>query len=206
MREGRVKSVNAKNAGDLQKEGWIILDVRPPNEVSKAGVEGAVEVPLYIAEDEVSPGAFLKNATAFGMGGWWIGGQHMKPNPSFMRDIAAKVPKDAKIILGCQKGLRSLAAAEQLSKAGFGQLAWINGGFDAAQPSDLPVKNATDLRFGGIGGLSEILGWTDVQKQATKSEGFLGGGFTIIKAAIVVVLLDGLLFAYEQANVFLNKN
>jgi hypothetical protein len=67
-----------------------------------------VEVPLYIAEDEVSPGAFLKNATAFGMGGWWIGGQHMKPNPSFMRDIAAKVPKDAKIILGCQKGLRSL--------------------------------------------------------------------------------------------------
>lgn len=76
---------------------------------------------------------------------------------------------------------RSLAAAEQLSKAGFGQLAWINGGFDAAQPTDLPVKNAEDLRFGGIGGLSEALGWTDVQKQTSKSEGFLGGGFTIIK-------------------------
>ena len=76
---------------------------------------------------------------------------------------------------------RSLAAAEQLSKAGYGQLAWINGGFDAAQPSDLPVKGAPDLRFGGIGGLAEILGWTDVQKQTSKSEGFLGGGFTIIK-------------------------
>ena len=76
---------------------------------------------------------------------------------------------------------RSLAAAEQLSKAGFGQLAWINGGFDAAQPTDLPVKNAEDLRFGGIGGLSEALGWTDVQKQTNKSDGFLGGGFTIIK-------------------------
>ena len=77
---------------------------------------------------------------------------------------------------------RSLAAAEQLSKAGFGQLAWINGGFDAAAPTDLPVKGAEDLRFGGIGGLSELLGWTDVQKQTSKSEGFLGGGFTIIKA------------------------
>lgn len=76
---------------------------------------------------------------------------------------------------------RSLAAAEQLSKAGFGQLAWINGGFDAAAPSDLPVKGAADLRFGGIGGLSEVLGWTDVQKQTSQSEGFLGGGFTIIK-------------------------
>ena len=77
---------------------------------------------------------------------------------------------------------RSLAAAEQLSRAGFGQLAWINGGFDAAAPTDLPVKGAEDLRFGGIGGLSELLGWTDVQKQTSKSEGFLGGGFTIIKA------------------------
>ena len=72
----------------------------------KAGVVGSVEVPLYIPEDEVSPAAFLKKATAFGMGGWWIGGTHMKPNPGFMRDLVAKVPKDSKIILGCQKGLR----------------------------------------------------------------------------------------------------
>lgn len=83
---------------------------------------------------------------------------------------------------------RSLAAAEQLSKAGFGQLAWINGGFDAAAPSDLPVKDAADLRFGGIGGLSEVLGWTEVQKQTSSSEGFLGGGFTIIKAVRLVAL------------------
>lgn len=67
---------------------------------------GSVEVPLYVPEDEVSPAAFLKKATAFGMGGWWIGGTHMKPNPGFMRDVVARVPKESKIILGCQKGLR----------------------------------------------------------------------------------------------------
>lgn len=89
---------------------------------------------------------------------------------------------------------RSLAAAEQLSKAGFGQLAWINGGFDAAQPTDLPVKGAEDLRFGGIGGLSELLGWTDVQKQTTKSEGFLGGGFTIIKLVSLLFIADRTVF------------
>ena len=67
---------------------------------------GSVEVPLYIPEDEVSSAAFLKKATAFGMGGWWIGGTHMKPNPSFMLDVTRRIPKDAKVIVGCQKGLR----------------------------------------------------------------------------------------------------
>ena len=82
---------------------WGRLPLLP---LVQAGVVGSVEVPLYIPEDEVSPAAFLKKATAFGMGGWWIGGTHMKPNPGFMRELVAKVPKDSKIILGCQKGLR----------------------------------------------------------------------------------------------------
>ena len=68
---------------------------------------------------------------------------------------------------------RSLAAAEQLSRVGYGTLAWINGGLDTAKKSDLPVKGEfDDLRYGGIGGLSELLGWTDVQRE--KSAGFLG--------------------------------
>ena len=68
---------------------------------------------------------------------------------------------------------RSLAAAEQLSRVGYGTLAWINGGLDTAKKSDLPIKGEfDDLRYGGIGGLSELLGWTDVQRE--KSAGFLG--------------------------------
>lgn len=68
---------------------------------------------------------------------------------------------------------RSLAAAEQLSRVGYGTLAWINGGLDTAKKADLPVKGEfDDLRYGGIGGLSELLGWTDVQRE--KSAGFLG--------------------------------
>ena len=56
---------------------------------------------------------------------------------------------------------------------GYGTLAWINGGLDTAKKTDLPVKGEfDDLRYGGIGGLSELLGWTDVQRE--KSAGFLG--------------------------------
>lgn len=78
---------------------------------------------------------------------------------------------------------RSLAAAEQLSRAGYGTLAWINGGLDTAKKADLPIKGEfDDLRYGGIGGLSELLGWTDVQRE--KSAGFLGEPFPPISACI----------------------
>ena len=68
---------------------------------------------------------------------------------------------------------RSLSAAEQLSRAGYSTIAWVNGGLDTSKKTDLPVKGADDLRYGGIGGLSELLGWTDVQRE--KNAGALGG-------------------------------
>jgi len=67
-----------------------------------------------------------------------------------------------------------LAACEQLSRAGYNDIAWINGGFDAARKEDLPVVGAPALQYGGIGGLSEFLGWTDAQRQNSKTEGFSG--------------------------------
>jgi rhodanese-related sulfurtransferase len=44
--------------------------------------------------------------------------------------VCPQVPKDTKVIVACQKGLRSLVACEQLSRAGYKDIAWINGGFD----------------------------------------------------------------------------
>ena len=35
IREGRVKSISAKAAGDLKQDGWVFLDVRPPPEIEK---------------------------------------------------------------------------------------------------------------------------------------------------------------------------
>lgn len=203
VRAGTVKSISPKIAGDYLKEGWVLLDVRPPNEVEKAGVAGAVNVPLYVPESWDSVGNLIKHSTAIGMGGWWLGGVHMKPNQSFMAEVQDKVPKDAKVIVACQKGLRSLAAAEQLSRAGYSTLAWVNGGLDTAGKKDLPLTGADDLRYAGIGGLSEMLGWTDVQRE--RGAGFLGGSQNIIYAAIGVLVLDGLWVAYDQVTALLAK-
>lgn len=82
---------------------------------------------------------------------------------------------------------RSLAASEQLSKAGYRELAWINGGFETAKKGDLPVTGADDVRLAGIGGLSKLLGWTEVQQETSK--GFFGGSNNLIKLVCYLALV-----------------
>lgn len=68
---------------------------------------------------------------------------------------------------------RSLAACEQLSRAGYTKLAWINGGFDMCKKKELPTVDGKDIRYGGIGGLSEVLGWTEVRRRPCCSAVFV---------------------------------
>lgn len=118
----------------------------------------------------------------------------MKPNTSFLADVQARIPQDAKIIVVCQKGLRSLAACEQLGLSGYSTLAWVNGGLDTSRPGQVETEGGVDVRMGGIGGLSELLGWTEVQQETAK--GFAGGYQNILKAVGVILLLDGIWFLY----------
>lgn len=91
---------------------------------------------------------------------------------------------------------RSLAACEVLSRAGYRSLAWINGGYDTAQPGELPVEGDVDVRLAGIGGLSSVLGWTEPQREG-QGGGFAGGFQNILKGVAVILLLDVLLFGWE---------
>jgi len=194
IRQGRVRNVMSKDIKDLVADGWTILDVRPVEETEVVSIKDAVAVPLFEVDDGIDPGSLLKQMSAFGMGGWWLGGSHMKPNQQFMSQVQAKIPKDAKVLVTCQKGLRSLAACEQLSKAGYQQLGWINGGLDTVKMGDVETVQEKDLRYAGIGGLSSLLGWTEVQQEAKK--GIVPED--ILKVAAGLVALDLLVFAYEQ--------
>jgi hypothetical protein len=98
--------------------------------------------------------------------------------------ITAQVPKDTKVIVACQKGLRSLAACEQLSRAGFTDIAWVNGGFDNSQPGEVPTKESEDIRLAGIGGVSSILGWTQVQQETSGP----AGGFKSVLLLVRFIL------------------
>mmetsp|Transcript_9365 Transcript_9365/g.23264 ORF Transcript_9365/g.23264 Transcript_9365/m.23264 type:complete len:150 (+) Transcript_9365:708-1157(+) len=131
--------------------------------------------------------------SAFGMGGWWLGNKHMRLNTRFMGSVRRGIPTDANVIVACQKGLRSLSACEQLAKNGYAKVAWVTGGFDSAEPGDLPVKGGKDIRFAGNGGLSDVVGWTDAHRKANKDQTVYDGPFgTVLKIALAIIFLDAL--------------
>lgn len=187
---GKVRNVPAGDFQNLVNEGYIVLDVRPHTEREKAPLVNAVEVPLFVPDEEMSVSTLIKKSTAFGMGGWWLGGTHMIVNPNFAAEVQASIPdkESAKILCVCQKGLRSLSACEGLAKLGYKTIAWVNGGLDTAMAGQIPTKNGADVRYGGIGGMSEFLGWTEVQQE--NGQGFAGGYQNILKGAGVILALD----------------
>lgn len=193
---GKVRNIPASEFSNLVADGWIVLDVRPPNELNKAPLQNAVEIPLFVPDESATVSTLIKKSTAFGMGGWWLGGTHMIPNTEFLSAVQASIPdkESAKVLVVCQKGLRSLSACEQLARVGYQNIAWINGGLDTARPGNIPTKNGVDVRVGGIGGLSEFLGWTEVQQET--GSGFAGGYQNILKFFGVVLALDLVWFLY----------
>ena len=101
-----VKRVTPGEADALMKEGWIYLDVRSIPEFEGGHPTGAVNVPL------------LHNA-----------GGRMAPNPAFQSVVEGNFAKDAKIVVGCKAGPRSMQAAALLDAAGYTNLVEVRGGF-----------------------------------------------------------------------------
>jgi len=203
VKEGKVKSLSPKEAGyAIQLNGYTLLDVRPSSERNKAYVKDSIWIPIYDVDQSLDPGTLLRKFSNFTMGGWWNGLPLMKYNERFMPDVVAKVPKSANIIVGCQKGLRSLAACEQLYKAGYRNLFWLNGGLDAVQEGDLERVGSQPFSFGGIGGVSEFIGWTDVQRLEAKKQGFGYRAALFARLFALVVAVDLAFVGAQQLSRF----
>lgn len=100
------KRVTPNEAADLVKEGWVYLDVRSIPEFEQGHPQGAVNIPLLHAQ-----------------------AGRMAPNPDFQRVVEATFPRDAKLVVGCKMGGRSMQAAALLEAAGYAQLVDVRGGF-----------------------------------------------------------------------------
>ena len=57
------------------------------------------------------------------------GSGQMMPNPDFVRVMQANFAPDARLLLGCQVGGRSMRASQMLASFGFTDVANIKGGF-----------------------------------------------------------------------------
>lgn len=88
-------------------QGYVYIDVRTQAEFQAGHVPGARCVPVMEPQ-----------------------GGMMAPNPHFVEQVAALVPKDGRVIVGCQHGIRSQRAAQALAAAGFLHVADMRGGFE----------------------------------------------------------------------------
>jgi rhodanese-related sulfurtransferase len=105
-----IKRISPQEALDLTKTGWTYLDVRTEEEFADGHPAGAFNVPLA----RIVAGS-------------------MAPNPDFVRVVEKAFGKDAKIVVGCKSGGRSLRAAQALTGAGFTSVVDQRAGWDGAR-------------------------------------------------------------------------
>jgi rhodanese-related sulfurtransferase len=105
------KHVSVTEANELIQQGHTYVDVRSTMEFERAHPAGAVNVPLIDMDDT---------------------GQ-MQPNPDFIRVMQASFAPDARLLVGCQVGGRSMRAAQMLEAFGFSDVSNVRGGFGGAR-------------------------------------------------------------------------
>ena len=128
-----IKEITPQQAHDLltSNSDVIYIDVRTEREFANGHPQGAVNIPV----------AFPDPARG------------MMVNSDFVKVVEANFPRDKKIIVGCQAGPRSSAAAGMLDKAGYQDVSNMVGGFGGMRDpmgnvsapgwaaSGLPVRN-----------------------------------------------------------------
>ncbi len=125
-----MKRVSPREAHDLiQKEGYVYVDVRSVPEFEAGHPEDAFNAPLL-----------------------HMGPAGMTPNPEFLSVMEKSFAKDAKLVVGCKAGGRSMRAVSLLESVGFRSIVDLHAGFDGApdatgrivepgwRPSGLPVS------------------------------------------------------------------
>ena len=105
-----ITRVSPHEAQQLLEQGYLYLDVRSVPEFEQGHPAGAFNVPLL----EVGP-------------------HGMEPNAAFMSVVESSFPKDAKLVVGCRSGGRSLRAAEMMAAAGYGCVVDLRPGFGGAR-------------------------------------------------------------------------
>lgn len=110
-----VKEITPQQAHDVlaAHADAVYIDVRTEREFAGGHPQGAVNIPI----------AFPDPARG------------MMMNPDFVKIVEANFSRDKKIIVGCQAGPRSKAAAGFLEQAGFPDVSDMVGGFGGMRDS-----------------------------------------------------------------------
>lgn len=136
--------ISPQEASDKLADGWTYVDVRTTEEFESGHPAGAVNVPIAHA----------------GAGG-------MVQNPQFAEVMEAAFPRDARIVVGCKAGGRSLRAAQTLLAMGFTNVVDQRAGWDGARN---PFGQVTEPGWSRVGlpveqGQPAGRSWEDMKKK-----------------------------------------
>ena len=115
-----VKRVLPQAASELMAGGYTYVDVRSIPEFEAGHPKGAYNVPLLHL----------------------VPGRGRVPNTEFVSVMGKRFGKDAKLLVGCATGMRSLRAAEILAEAGFADVIDVQAGFEGEHDMRGRVVNA----------------------------------------------------------------
>lgn len=102
-----MKRISVEEAAAKLEEGYVYLDVRSVPEFETGHPKGAYNIPLMQA-----------------------GKSGMSPNSKFMEEVAKAFARDAKIVVGCATGGRSVGACSLMEMSGYKDLLELRPGFE----------------------------------------------------------------------------
>ncbi|CAL0302483.1 unnamed protein product [Lupinus luteus] len=157
--KAEVEYVNAEQAKDLVAvEGYTVLDVRDRIQFERAHIKSSYHVPLFIENKDNDPGTILKRTLHNNFSGLFYGLPFTKPNPDFVQSVKSQFQPESKILVVCQEGLRSAAAASKLEQAGFSDVKSITSGLQKVKSGTFESVGSTELQNAGKAGLVTIQG------------------------------------------------
>ncbi len=103
----RIDVRQAREAMERDRDA-VYIDVRTEEEFAQGHPDRAINIPVG------TPNPLM---------------QRMDANPDFVEIVAACVPKQASILIGCKTGPRAEMAAGLLAQNGYANVRWVLGGF-----------------------------------------------------------------------------
>ncbi|KAJ4970253.1 hypothetical protein NE237_003352 [Protea cynaroides] len=156
---GEVNYVNAEEAKKLiAVDGYAVLDVRDKSQFDRAHIKSCHHVPLFIENKDNDLGTIIKRTLHNNFSGLFYGLPFTRINPNFVQSVKGQFSTDSKLLLVCQEGLRSAAAADKLEEAGFQNLSCITSGLQSVKPGTFDSVGSTELQNAGKAGLVTIQG------------------------------------------------
>ncbi|KAK4733976.1 hypothetical protein R3W88_008237 [Solanum pinnatisectum] len=157
--KAQVEFVNAEEAKKLVGvEGYAVLDVRDKTQFERAHIKNCYHVPLFIENTDNDIGTIVKRQLHNNFAGLFFGLPFTKPNPEFVQSVKSQFSPQSKLLLVCQEGLRSAAAAQKLERAGYDNIACITSGLQTVKPGTFDSVGSKELQDAGKAGLVTIQG------------------------------------------------